>query len=77
MTLGMANTRHDAGVSVVELNLSQVSDIVQQTKVGNRGVAYVVDAGGASSRIQIPACVSPCGICHPSPRCRRRAAQQL
>jgi Cache domain len=46
MTLGMANTRHDAGVSVVELNLSQVSDIVQQTKVGNRGVAYVVDAGG-------------------------------
>jgi Cache domain len=46
MTLGMANTRHDAGVSVAELNLSQVSDIVQQTKVGNRGVAYVVDAGG-------------------------------
>jgi Cache domain len=46
MTLGIANTRLDAGVSVVELNLSQVSDIVQQTKVGNRGVAYVVDAGG-------------------------------
>jgi hypothetical protein len=46
MTLGMANTRHDAGVSVVELNLGQVSDIVQQTKVGNRGVAYVVDAVG-------------------------------
>jgi hypothetical protein len=46
MTLGMAGTRLDAGVSVVELNLSQVSEIVQQTKVGNRGLAYVVDAGG-------------------------------
>jgi hypothetical protein len=46
MTLGMAGARSDTGVSVVELNLSQVSEIVQQTKVGNRGVAYVVDARG-------------------------------
>ena len=46
MTLGLAGTRPDAGVSVVELNLNQISEIVQQTKVGNRGVAYVVDAGG-------------------------------
>jgi hypothetical protein len=46
MPLGMAGTRLDAGVSVVELNLSQVSEIVQQTRVGNRGLAYVVDAGG-------------------------------
>jgi hypothetical protein len=46
MTLGMAGARSDAGVSVVELNLSQVSDIVQQTKVGNRGVAYVIDDEG-------------------------------
>ncbi|MGX1167918.1 hypothetical protein AB7M16_004184 [Bradyrhizobium sp. USDA 372] len=46
MTLGLASTRPDAGVSVVELNLISIWDIVQQTKVGNRGVAYVVDAGG-------------------------------
>jgi len=46
MTLGLAGTRSDAGVSVVELNLTSIWDIVQQTKVGNRGVAYVVDAGG-------------------------------
>ena len=33
-------------MSVVELNLSSLWDTVQQTKVGNRVVAYVVDAGG-------------------------------
>ena len=31
---------------MVELNLNVVQEIVQQTKVGNRGVAYVVDARG-------------------------------
>ena len=46
VTLGMAGTRSDAGVSVVELNLKPMWDIVQQTKVGDRGVAYVVDAEG-------------------------------
>jgi Cache domain len=45
MTLGLTG-RTNAGVSVVELNLSSIWDIVQQTKVGNRGVAYVVDARG-------------------------------
>jgi beta-lactamase regulating signal transducer with metallopeptidase domain len=42
MTLGMAG-KGDAGVSVVELNLKPMWDIVRQTKVG---VAYVVDAEG-------------------------------
>jgi hypothetical protein len=46
MTLGLAGPRRDAGVSVVELNLNVVQEIVQKTKVGNRGVAYVVDARG-------------------------------
>jgi beta-lactamase regulating signal transducer with metallopeptidase domain len=46
MTLGMAGWRSDAGVSVVELNLKPMWDIVQQTKVGDRGVAYVVNAEG-------------------------------
>jgi len=46
MTLGMAGGRSDAGVSVVELNLKPMWDIVQQTKVGDGGVAYVVSAEG-------------------------------
>jgi len=46
MTLGLAGTRPDAGVSVVELNLNLMWDIVQQTKIGDRGVAYVVNAEG-------------------------------
>lgn len=46
MTLGMAGRRYDAGASVIELNLKPMWDIVQQTKVGNHGVAYVVSADG-------------------------------
>jgi hypothetical protein len=45
MILGLAG-RPNAGVSVVELDLSSLWDIVQQAKVGNRGVAYVVDTRG-------------------------------
>jgi hypothetical protein len=46
MTLGLAGGRLDSGVSVVELNLKSIWEIVQKTKVGKGGVAYVVDAGG-------------------------------
>src|SRR5947209_9302979 len=46
MTLGMAGSRFDAGVSVVELNLTPMWDVVQQTKVGDHGLAYVVDTQG-------------------------------
>jgi Cache domain. len=46
MTMGMAGHRFDAGASVVELNLKPMWDIVRQTKVGDHGVAYVVDAEG-------------------------------
>ena len=46
MTLGMAGGRSDAGVSSVELNLKPMWDIVQKIKVGDHGVAYVVDAEG-------------------------------
>jgi beta-lactamase regulating signal transducer with metallopeptidase domain len=46
MTLGMAGRQFDAGVSLVELNLKPMWDIVQQTKVGDHGVAYVVNAEG-------------------------------
>ena len=46
MTLAMAGFRSDAGVSVVELNLTPMWDIVQHTKVGDHGAAYVVSAEG-------------------------------
>jgi beta-lactamase regulating signal transducer with metallopeptidase domain len=46
MTLGMAGSRFDAGVSYVELNLKPMWDMVQQTKVGDHGVAYVVSPEG-------------------------------
>jgi signal transduction histidine kinase/CheY-like chemotaxis protein len=46
MTLALAGTRRDAGVSVAEVNLKLIWDVVSQIKVGNRGHAYVVDAKG-------------------------------
>ena len=46
MTLAIAGTRRDAGVSVAEVNLKLIWDVVTQIKVGERGRAYVVDAQG-------------------------------
>jgi len=46
MTLSVAGVRRDAGVSVVELNLKFIRDVIAQLKLGNGGRAYVVDAGG-------------------------------
>ena len=44
MTLSLAGTRKDAGVSIAEVNLKLIGDVVSQIKVGTRGQAYVVDA---------------------------------
>jgi signal transduction histidine kinase len=44
MTLSLAGTRKDAGVSIAEVNLKLIWDVVSQIKVGERGHAYVVDA---------------------------------
>src|SRR5437879_2858583 len=46
MTLAIAGTRRGAGVSVAEVNLKRIRDVVSQIKVGERGHAYVVDAQG-------------------------------
>ena len=46
MTLALADTRGDAGVSVAEVNLKLVWNIVAAIKVGERGHAYIVDAEG-------------------------------
>jgi signal transduction histidine kinase/CheY-like chemotaxis protein len=46
MTLAMAGSRRDAGVSVAEVNLTHIWDVVNQIRVGRNGRAYVVDAQG-------------------------------
>jgi signal transduction histidine kinase len=46
MTLALAGTRRDAGVSVAEVNLKLIWDVIQQIKVGDHGLAYVVDSQG-------------------------------
>ena len=46
MSLALAGTRRDAGVSIAEVNLKLIWDVILQIKVGDRGQAYVVDAEG-------------------------------
>src|SRR3954462_1080182 len=46
MTLALAGTRRDAGVSVAEVNLKLIWDVVTGIKVGERGQAFVIDAQG-------------------------------
>jgi HAMP domain-containing protein len=46
MTLALAGARRNTGVSVAEVNLKFIWDVVSQVKVGEHGQAYVVDAMG-------------------------------
>jgi membrane-associated protease RseP (regulator of RpoE activity) len=46
MTLSLAGTGRYSGVSVAEVNLRLIWDIVSGMKIGERGVVYVVDADG-------------------------------
>jgi two-component system NtrC family sensor kinase len=46
MTLAINGTRKDAGVSVAEVNLKLIWDVVSQIRVGQKGQAYVVDDQG-------------------------------
>jgi hypothetical protein len=46
MTLSLAGSRRDAGVSVAEVGMKLIPDVVSQIKVGEHGQAYVVDADG-------------------------------
>jgi signal transduction histidine kinase len=46
MTLALAGTRRESGVSVAEVNLKLIWEKVSQIKVGERGDAYLVDAQG-------------------------------
>lgn len=46
MTLAQAGARKDAGVSIAEVNLKLIWDVVSQIKVGKHGHAYVVGPEG-------------------------------
>ena len=46
MTLALAGARKDAGVSIAEVNLKLIWDVVSQIKVGEHGHAYVVGPQG-------------------------------
>jgi Cache domain len=46
MTLSLAGARRDYGVSVVEISLQPIQDMVSRIKIGERGQAYVIDAQG-------------------------------
>jgi hypothetical protein len=46
MTLSLAGPGREAGVSVVEVNLKFIWDVVSQINIGEHGRAYVVDGQG-------------------------------
>ncbi|WP_027550273.1 ATP-binding protein [Bradyrhizobium sp. Cp5.3] len=46
MTLALAGARKDAGVSIAEVNLKLIWDVVSQIRVGEHGHAYVVGPEG-------------------------------
>jgi len=46
MTLSLAGTRRDNGVSITQVNLKLIWDVVSKIKVGEHGRAYVVDTDG-------------------------------
>jgi two-component system, NtrC family, sensor kinase len=46
MTLSLAGTRRDAGVSIAQVNLKLIEDVLSQIKFTGHGHAYVVDAQG-------------------------------
>jgi len=46
MTLSLAGTRRGTGVSIAQVNLKLIWDVVTKIKVGEHGRAYVIDADG-------------------------------
>jgi cache domain-containing protein len=46
MTLAMARSGRDAGVTVAEVNLKLIWDVITALKIGQGGYAYVVDREG-------------------------------
>jgi signal transduction histidine kinase/CheY-like chemotaxis protein len=46
MAIAIAGPRPDTGVTIAEVDLQRIWDVVSQIKVGEHGHAYVIDAGG-------------------------------
>jgi signal transduction histidine kinase len=46
MTIALAGARRDSGVSIAQVNLKLIWDVVSKIRVGEHGHAYVVDADG-------------------------------
>ncbi len=46
ITIAMAGSREDAGVTVAEVNLKFIWEVISQIKIGKAGQAYVVDSRG-------------------------------
>ena len=46
MTLSLAGTRRETGVSIAQVNLKLIWDVISSIKVGEHGHAYVVDGDG-------------------------------
>ncbi len=46
MTIALAGARRDSGVSIAQVNLKLIWDVVSKIKVGTNGRAYVVDRDG-------------------------------
>jgi hypothetical protein len=46
MTLALAGARRANGVSIAEVNLKFIQDVIAGIKVGQRGYAYIVDSAG-------------------------------
>ncbi len=46
MTMALAGSNRNAGVTIVEINLNLIRDVISQVKVGATGRAYVIDGTG-------------------------------
>jgi len=46
MTIAVAGTSEEAGITVAEVNLKFIWDVISRIKIGDRGLAYVVDSSG-------------------------------
>ncbi len=46
MTIAMAGISDEAGITIAEVNLKFIWDVISRIKVGDKGLAYVVDSQG-------------------------------
>jgi hypothetical protein len=68
MELAVPSGNSTIEVTVVDINLKAIWDVISRIRIGEAGYAYVVDSKAASSPIRMSAWFSRCGTC---PRCPR------